>query len=206
MWKKWFFRAQQAAGLTEKEAKAFLILGLVFALGAGARYFRKTRVPFDDDTYVALDAEFQRLSARADSMNRLWAAVPADTTGGLAQPSLDPQSSPGPQVVDLNAASANELQSLPRVGPKTADRILALRRRLGRFQSVDDLLMVQGIGEKTLEPIRELAVVRSQEHAEADPVGNRSGESGDGPVVSGSRSGKPGAYSGAPADSAEVER
>jgi competence protein ComEA len=57
-------------------------------------------------------------------------------------------------VVDLNRASAEELQRLPGIGARRAALILALRQARGRFHSVDELLDVPGIGPKTLARLR----------------------------------------------------
>jgi len=57
-------------------------------------------------------------------------------------------------VVNLNTATAADLESLPYVGPKRAQAILALRTKIGRFKSVDDLLKVKGIGRATLKRMR----------------------------------------------------
>lgn len=59
------------------------------------------------------------------------------------------------EPIDLNYASAGELQTLPGIGPKTAEAIIAGRP----YGSVDDLLRVKGIGEKTLEKLRPLVRV-----------------------------------------------
>lgn len=64
-----------------------------------------------------------------------------------------------PEPVDLNAATAEQLDTLPGVGPSTASAILAYRNEHGPFSSVDDLLEVRGIGEAKLEQIRPLARV-----------------------------------------------
>ncbi|WP_462417269.1 helix-hairpin-helix domain-containing protein [Kytococcus sp. Marseille-QA3725] len=57
-------------------------------------------------------------------------------------------------VVDLNAADQSALEELPGVGPVTAEHILAWREENGQFTSVDELMEVSGIGEKTLETLR----------------------------------------------------
>ena len=62
-------------------------------------------------------------------------------------------------LVDLNAADAAQLEALPGVGPATSAAILDWRRQNGSFRSVDDLLDVSGIGEKTLETLRPLVTV-----------------------------------------------
>jgi competence protein ComEA len=64
-------------------------------------------------------------------------------------------STPGPPggLVNINAAGLGELDTLPGVGPVTAQKILDWRGAHGAFSSVDELLEVDGIGEKTLADI-----------------------------------------------------
>ena len=57
-------------------------------------------------------------------------------------------------VVDLNAATATDLDTLPGVGPVMASRILDWRTAHGRFASVDQLREVSGIGSRTFERLR----------------------------------------------------
>ncbi len=61
--------------------------------------------------------------------------------------------------VDLNAATAADLDALPGIGPATAAAILAHRDENGPFRSVEDLLDVRGIGEAKLEQLRPLVTV-----------------------------------------------
>ena len=61
--------------------------------------------------------------------------------------------------LDINNASAAELESLPGVGPAIAAAIVEHRQRIGGFASVDGLLAVSGIGPSKLEQIRHLVVV-----------------------------------------------
>lgn len=62
---------------------------------------------------------------------------------------------PSDDRIDLNTADQAALETLPRIGPALAERIIAWRDENGRFQSVDDLLAVPGIGEKLLAGIRD---------------------------------------------------
>jgi competence protein ComEA len=63
--------------------------------------------------------------------------------------------------LDLNLATAEELQRLPGIGPKLAAAIVAAREKKP-FASVDELRRVKGIGPKTLEKVRPLVIVGSE--------------------------------------------
>jgi len=56
--------------------------------------------------------------------------------------------------INLNAASAQQLEELPGVGPKLAARIVEYRQKSGAFKSVQDLMNVKGIGEKNFEKLQ----------------------------------------------------
>lgn len=62
--------------------------------------------------------------------------------------------------VDLNHATSAQLQQLPGVGPKMAERILAYRSENGRFKSVSDLDKVKGFGDKKMESLKDLVTVK----------------------------------------------
>ncbi len=51
--------------------------------------------------------------------------------------------------VNINTADLKQLQTLPRIGEKVAQRIIDYRKKNGPFKRVEDLLKVKGIGEKT---------------------------------------------------------
>ena len=61
--------------------------------------------------------------------------------------------------INLNTATITQLQTLKGVGPKTAERIIAHRKRVGSFKSLEDLLQIKGIGPKTLNKFRGIAYV-----------------------------------------------
>lgn len=91
----------------------------------------------------------------------LGASTPASQSSAAAAPAA-----PGPagahgratptEPVYLNHASVDELRRLPGVGPKRAEAILVLRQRLGRFQRVEDLLRVKGVGRGAVKKWRPL--------------------------------------------------
>ncbi|HHY93502.1 MAG TPA: ComEA family DNA-binding protein [Firmicutes bacterium] len=66
----------------------------------------------------------------------------------------------GPRPIDINHASAADLDSIPGIGPALAQRIIAFRETNGPFARVDDLLQVPGIGPKTLDKMKDWLVIR----------------------------------------------
>ena len=65
----------------------------------------------------------------------------------------------GSTPVNINTATAEELQTLPRIGPAMAQRIIAWREAHGGFRSVDELDAVPGIGPSMLENLRPLVTI-----------------------------------------------
>jgi len=64
---------------------------------------------------------------------------------------------PGPASagkVNVNTATAEQLALLPGIGPALAGRIVAHRAENGPFQTIDELVAVRGIGERSLERLR----------------------------------------------------
>lgn len=72
----------------------------------------------------------------------------------------DVQGDPKESKINLNTATREELMSVTGIGPSTADNILAYREKAGKFSSVEDLLQVDRIGEKTLEKLRDFFTVK----------------------------------------------
>jgi len=59
-----------------------------------------------------------------------------------------------PELLNINTATVEELQTLPNIGEATAQRIIDYRTQHGNFASVDALQDVKGIGAKTVEKLR----------------------------------------------------
>lgn len=74
----------------------------------------------------------------------------------IALPTGGRPGQPDGRRLDLNRATADELRSLPGIGPALADAILRSRRREGPFRRPEDLLRVPGVGPARLEAVRDL--------------------------------------------------
>jgi len=61
--------------------------------------------------------------------------------------------------VNINAAGLDELQKLPGIGPKIAQRILDYRKQSGNFKRIEDLMKVRGIGEKVFLKLKDQLAV-----------------------------------------------
>jgi competence protein ComEA len=57
-------------------------------------------------------------------------------------------------VIDINRASAGDIQKLPGIGPELARQIVAYRQKHGPFRGVEELMAIRGIGHKKWKAIR----------------------------------------------------
>lgn len=87
------------------------------------------------------------------------AAPAAGPTGSGAAASAAGGPSAPTARIDLNAASADQLDGLPGIGPVTVQRILEWRTRNGRFSQVEQLREIEGIGERRFGQLRDLVTV-----------------------------------------------
>jgi competence protein ComEA len=103
-------------------------------------------------------------------MRRVLIAIVLLTAIGIAQPSIaSPQAAKSAGAarakataaspVNLNSASAPQLQTLPGVGPSTAQRIVEYRQKNGSFKKIEELMNVKGIGEKSFLKLKPLITV-----------------------------------------------
>ncbi|MGH9189884.1 MAG: helix-hairpin-helix domain-containing protein [Acidimicrobiales bacterium] len=109
------------------------------------------------------DVDQLNLAARVSDGDRVQVPkrgeVVSGPTAGGSSPGLSGAAGPAAGPVDLNRATAQQLDALPGVGPATAAAILAWRDTHGRFRAVSELLDVRGIGPAKLEALRPLVKV-----------------------------------------------
>lgn len=88
------------------------------------------------------------MSPRVFRIALLVAIVLGSLTMAHAQEATAP-ARPTPALVNLNTADAAQLEALPGIGPRTAQRIIEYRQKNGPFRKIEELMNVQGIGEKS---------------------------------------------------------
>ena len=71
------------------------------------------------------------------------------------------------QSVNVNTATVAQFEALPGIGPSMAQRIVAYRDKNGPFKKLEDLMNVQGIGEKSFLKLRPLLTISGQGDAKA---------------------------------------
>jgi len=75
------------------------------------------------------------------------------------QPATSSQTAAAKPAINLNAATLDQLETLPGIGRKTAERIIEYRTKSGGFKRIEDLMNVKGIGEKSFLKLKPLVVV-----------------------------------------------
>lgn len=105
---------------------------------------------------AAPDADLDRVNLAAELAGGERILVPAVVTAQAGSAAAAP---PSDGLLNVNTATAEELETLPGIGPGLAQSIVQYRESHGTFEAVEDLLLVPGIGPSRLAQIRELVRV-----------------------------------------------
>jgi competence protein ComEA len=87
------------------------------------------------------------------------APVPGEDSFDLPSGTTDPSDNSDSELININTASLEELDSLPGIGPTTAQKIIEYREENGPFTVIEDIENVSGIGPATFENIKDLITV-----------------------------------------------
>ena len=103
----------------------------------------------------AVDADMDHINLAQELLDQQQVYVPRAGEGD-PQPALSGGSSGGETVlVDINTATAAELEALPHIGQATAQKIIEYRETYGLFETIEGIMEVPGVGAATFEEIRD---------------------------------------------------
>ena len=157
-------QAQEATAVTEEESAA------VIYVDVGGEVNQPSVVELSDGSRVTdAIAAAGGLTEKADLTDINRAAFVSDgekifipsqeesdsegVLSGQSGSSSSARSSDG--KININTADSSQLQELNGVGPATAEKIINYRKQNGRFQSIEDIKNVSGIGDKTYEKLKD---------------------------------------------------
>lgn len=165
--------------MTKEESRAVAFMGILLGLALTARLMNRpqpmtiTAGPVD---IAAFREAGKSLSQQPSGRRRTGRQKTTSSSSEPRVPSAPPKRKPRAPIVlyeesrspapapagplDLNRASAEDIEKLPGIGPAVAKRIVAYRDSAGRFSKLEDLDAVKGIGPKLLDKLRPLLVVR----------------------------------------------
>ena len=123
-------------GFTRRETAVLLFLSVGFVVGLGLRIYQQRWVPLPELV------EEKRVSQ----------SVSEDYLDGVGEAGAEKETMN--EAISLNKATCEELNRLPGIGPIMAERIVEYREKCGEFRSIEELVEVRGIGEKTLEKLK----------------------------------------------------
>jgi competence ComEA-like helix-hairpin-helix protein len=131
------------------EARGMFVLLVLLLVGSGIAIYKKYHTDFPVEiVFRESKAELRQYKPAAPVQHK-----PAEKTLPVLDKSVG-------RRVDINIASWAELDNLPHIGPVLSRRIIEYREKNGKFEKIEDLLKVNGIGKKTLEKIREYIEVK----------------------------------------------
>ena len=122
---------------------AAIIITLIFICFTAAVSLKKS----GGSATVTISAEHSEASQPPDSQTSI---SPEDSTSPVSSSTESSFQVP----LNINTATEQELRSLPGIGEKLAERIIAYREENGAFSSIEEIMSVEGIGAKTYEELK----------------------------------------------------
>ena len=126
-------------------------------------YFDETALDSGADQEILETVSPEADSPESDGENRpdrkdAAAAAPENNPGTDSPHRVS--KSRGRVMININTASAEELEQLPGIGPAYAQRIVELRKARGPYRIIEEIMLVKGIGEKRFEQLKPMITVR----------------------------------------------
>lgn len=136
--------------LTRQERLVIQFLVAFFLIGGAIHLYKANFVKVEIVNVDEVDKEKEQFKVMADRVDSIYVA----SRSKAAQKNDEKISKPDSYRININTATKDELMKIPKIGPVTAERIILYRKENGRFNSVEELIKVKGIGKKTMERIK----------------------------------------------------
>jgi competence protein ComEA len=160
MWKRVIAIAHRF-GFTQNEAAVIVFLSVVVVAGSVLSELRSTGATPRQDVraaYTDADSIFAQRANRDVLRQSPQRESVESRSAGQAESAEAATAGHMPRIA-LNLATAQQLTALPGIGPATAEKIVTYRREHGPFRAPEDIMKVNGIGQKKYERIRQFITV-----------------------------------------------
>jgi competence ComEA-like helix-hairpin-helix protein len=144
--------------LTNTQIRAIWFIVIIIA--ASVLYHYINLYIFRDSEYDFSEFEHAFLQKRDSILAREPEGVQTDSIPADKNPTSGITIFSPMYPININTASIEELQNLPRIGPKMAERIVQHRQEVGLFQTISDFKKVRGIGDKTFQNLKDLISIQ----------------------------------------------
>ena len=134
---------------TQQEKNVILFLTVFFAIGIIVVTIRNGSIFSSQKSTLQDKSKFKSLAKSVYDDNQ--------------ETKIDKSIAGSQGLININEAEKDELITLPKIGPVTAERIIRYREDYGKFSSVNELKNVKGIGDKTMEKILSLITIEFEE-------------------------------------------
>ena len=144
--------------LTKAQMRALWFIIIVFGISV---FYQYAKIWFFPEAAYDFSSFEQAFIRRRDS---LLAQEKLDSLREISEQQQKPASYQSEKIkglpVNINTASSEQLQQLPRIGPAMAARIIEYRTQNGKFRNKEDLMRVRGIGEKTFQNLKDMISIQ----------------------------------------------
>ena len=149
-------------GLRQLKPRTALVAGVLFVLLAGLGLTRSGLFRASESGVAAGGITPPTSAQPVETTVTVHVVVdqsPEVVAGGDVVPTSDPAPTATGGKIDLNTADVQALDTLPGIGPATAQKVIADRTANGPFTSPEDLMRVSGIGQKKFDALKDLITV-----------------------------------------------
>ena len=129
---------------------AILIIAVIFIVQRSVVYFQEKK--------ETNEIVFYSLPPQSESVREL--PVESNETVIIKETENEQSEKTVSDKININTADSEELQKLYRIGPALAERIIEYRNSFGNFVTIEEIMEVKGIGEKTFEKIKDEICVK----------------------------------------------